>query len=271
MTGWDGRVAVTEATGPKVTVGGKTYELIGKDANGSPVYQDVEVLKEQAAEETESAGKEDVAQTEKDDSASAAEKEQLTQDFEQGERENSKNLYDATAVSPTVKTAQYRRLYNNLEESVKIQRYAYQCAKEMLQHRSGTKFEDMTYINTVTGEQLTRSDYDVENQVMPSKRMKEMVQKSEPYTVIALHNHPGNSVPSMADIHSAYVQKYKYGLIVCHNGVLMRYCVTGESNYVVVPPLLDKAQKYLYNNNEKALQRVLAELKEENIILEVFK
>ena len=141
----------------------------------------------------------------------------------------------------------------------------------MLQHRSGTKFEDMTYINTVTGEQLTRSDYDVENQVMPSKRMKEMVQKSEPYTVIALHNHPGSSVPSMADIHSAYVQKYKYGLIVCHNGVLMRYCVTGESNYVVVPPLLDKAQKYLYNNNEKALQRVLAELKEENIILEVFK
>ena len=45
--GWDGRVAVTEATGPKVTVDGKTYALIGKDANGSPVYQDVEVLREQ--------------------------------------------------------------------------------------------------------------------------------------------------------------------------------------------------------------------------------
>ena len=39
MTGWDGRVAVTEATGPKVTVGGKTYELIGYDKDGSPVYQ----------------------------------------------------------------------------------------------------------------------------------------------------------------------------------------------------------------------------------------
>ena len=42
MTGWDGRVAVTEATGPKVTVGGKTYELIGYDKDGSPVYQVLE-------------------------------------------------------------------------------------------------------------------------------------------------------------------------------------------------------------------------------------
>ena len=42
--GWDGRVAVTEATGPKVTVGGKTYELIGYDKDGAKVYQDAEVL-----------------------------------------------------------------------------------------------------------------------------------------------------------------------------------------------------------------------------------
>ncbi len=258
--GWDGRVAVTEAKGQNVTVDGVTYKLLGLDKNGSKVYQAVEVLKEQAE-----------TIKEKDDSVSATESDQLTHDFEQGERENSKNLYDATVVSPTVKTAKYRKLYNNLEEPVKIQRIAYQCAREMLQHRSGTKFEDMTYINTVTGEQLTRSDYDTENQVMPSKRMREMVRKSEPYTVIALHNHSGSSVPSMADIHSAYVQKYKYGLIVCHDSTLMRYRVTDECNYIVVKALLDKAQKYLYNNNEQAFQRVLAELKDECVILEVFK
>ena len=38
-TGWDGRVAVTDATGPNVTVDGVTYQLLGKDATGSPVYQ----------------------------------------------------------------------------------------------------------------------------------------------------------------------------------------------------------------------------------------
>ena len=50
--GWDGRVAVEPATGPNITVDGKTYALIGKDANGSPVYQDAEVLKEQAEAES---------------------------------------------------------------------------------------------------------------------------------------------------------------------------------------------------------------------------
>ena len=70
MTGWDGRVAVTEATGPKVTVGGKTYELIGYDKDGAKVYQDVEVLKEQAEaeskqmEESESVSQEDTTLTE---------------------------------------------------------------------------------------------------------------------------------------------------------------------------------------------------------------
>ena len=44
--GWDGRVAIKEATGPNVTVDGVTYKLLGLDKNGSKVYQDVEVLKE---------------------------------------------------------------------------------------------------------------------------------------------------------------------------------------------------------------------------------
>lgn len=48
--GWDGRVAVEPATGPNITVDGVTYKLLGKDANGSPVYQDVEVLQEQSGQ-----------------------------------------------------------------------------------------------------------------------------------------------------------------------------------------------------------------------------
>ena len=44
---------MTEATGPKVTVGGKTYELLGYDENGSKVYQDVRVLEAEAAAQNE--------------------------------------------------------------------------------------------------------------------------------------------------------------------------------------------------------------------------
>ena len=43
-TGWDGREVVTEATGSSITMDGKKYEFLGYDKNGSPVYQEAEVL-----------------------------------------------------------------------------------------------------------------------------------------------------------------------------------------------------------------------------------
>lgn len=62
--GWDGREVVKEATGPKVTVDGKTYVLLGYDENGSKVYQDAEVLKEQAAKEKTAENQDKATQTE---------------------------------------------------------------------------------------------------------------------------------------------------------------------------------------------------------------
>ena len=127
--------------------------------------------------------------------------------FTEEYREESKNTYDDTVVSPFVKTAEYRNLYNRIGESTDIQRIACERARNMLYHRSGTKFEDLTLINTVTGENLTRSDYDVELEVIPSKKMRSMVRNSDPYTIIAIHNHSGNGLPSMADLNSAYKNK----------------------------------------------------------------
>lgn len=184
--------------------------------------------------------------------------------------ENSKNRYDSTAVSPVVKTSGYRKLYNNLDESVDIQRTACKKAREMLEHRSGTKFEDMTFINTATGEALTRTDYEVENQVLPSKRMRRMVSEAEPHTVIAIHNHPGSSVPSITDLETAYEKRYKYGLIACHNGTVMKYTVNGKFNPVVTGFLLDNAQSCIYNGSVAKLRELLEKLKAENIVLEVF-
>jgi len=59
-TGWDGREAVVEATGPSITVDGKKYRLLGYDAKGSPVYEDARVVQEQ---EASGAGKRDVSTT----------------------------------------------------------------------------------------------------------------------------------------------------------------------------------------------------------------
>ena len=60
-TGWDGREVVTEGTGKSITMGQKKYELLGYDKNGSPVYQDAEVLREQSEQNEPTNG-----ETEKD-------------------------------------------------------------------------------------------------------------------------------------------------------------------------------------------------------------
>ena len=186
-------------------------------------------------------------------------------------KEESEHMYDSTVISPTVNTAAYRKLYNNLPESTEIQRTVYKAAKDMLNHRSGTKFEDMAFINSQTGESATRTDYDKENQVEPSRRMKAMVQGAAPKTIIAVHNHPGSSVPSIADIMTAWDKGYKYGVIVCHNGMVMRYDVLHKPNEDVANFILDRVQNAIYNQSDERMRKELGSLNSNGIVLEVFR
>ena len=188
-------------------------------------------------------------------------------------KEESKHAYDNTVINPVIKTAKYRNLYNNLDEATEIQRTACERARAMLNHRNGTKFEDLTFIDSVTGKHLTRDDYEVENEVLPSKRMRSMVQNSEPYTIIAIHNHPSNHMPSMSDLNSAYKNKYRYGLISCHNGNVIKYTVKGEYDPLMVNIQLDKVENILYNadgTDYVLLEKAITELESQNVVLEVF-
>lgn len=115
----------------------------------------------------------------------------------------------------------------------------------MLENNVISSFESLSYIDSNTGKNLTRGDYEVENKVLPSRNMKKMLANAEPYTIIAIHNHLGSTVPSLSDIEAAYNRKYKYDLIACHNGTLMKYKVHGSYNDIIVGSLLDRAQDFL--------------------------
>ena len=152
----------------------------------------------------------------------------------------------------------------------------YQESKNILNHRTGTLYEDLTFIDSRTGKIITQTDYNVEREVMPSKRMRKMAETAEPYSIIAIHNHPTSSVPSMSDINSAWKKKYKYGVIICHNGNLYKYKINGEYDPDYIDMLLDKVNIIIYNkdklNNQfkPRLSQVLDDLKKNNIDLEVF-
>ena len=114
----------------------------------------------------------------------------------------------------------------------------------MLKHRSGTKYEDLPFVDSKTGKIVTNESCDKESAVSPNKNMTSMLNKAEPYTIIAIHNHPGSSTPSFSDIMACMERKYKYGLIACHDGRIYKYSVNKENfNIPMAVAALDRVLK----------------------------
>lgn len=195
-----------------------------------------------------------------------------------GESESSKpKITNAASVvnKQIISSSDYRKTLDKLGEKPKITRSIFQQVKAILTHRSGGNFEDLSFIDSITGKYITRTDYSVERQCIPSKRMIRMVRKAKPNTIIAIHNHPNSSVPSLDDIISAYKKKYKYGIVACHNGNVYKYRVLGEFDELIVDHLLDSVNKLIYNKDkikeyDKLLARTLKQLEENNVYLEAF-
>ncbi|NLY08541.1 MAG: hypothetical protein GXZ11_01360 [Tissierellia bacterium] len=127
-------------------------------------------------------------------------------------------------------SGEYINKFKKLGESKELTQLLCKTAREILTHRDGTLFEDLAFVFTepeqAGGKKLLVSNqYEVENQAMPTKNMKKLLSQSKAYTVIAIHNHPNNSFPSYNDIFVCAIKKYKYGLIVGHNGDLIKYTV----------------------------------------------
>lgn len=201
---------------------------------------------------------------------------QLSSDVAESESSKPKYLNQNTVVDKQIiNSPSYRKTINRLGESQRVSRSIFQRIKEILSHRSGGYFEDLSFIDSQTGKFITRTDYNIDSKCFPSKRMMDMVLNAKPNTIIAIHNHPSSTVPSLSDINTALNKHYKYGVIACHNGDIYKYTVLGEYNEIIVDSLLDTVNKLVYNRDtikdyDKLLTRTLTQLKENNVVLEVF-
>ena len=150
-------------------------------------------------------------------------------------------------------------------------RAIWQRSVEMLRHRSGTKFEDLAFIDSRTGKSLAQNSYHHEREVIPTKAVKQMLLDRKPYSVIAIHNHPSGSVPSYQDLKTAQRWTYKYGVIVGHNGIVFRYSVKENANLMFADNLFDNIQKNLYSDDDQQIQDGLKLLSACGVDLEVFR
>lgn len=144
------------------------------------------------------------------------------------ESEESKKKYkyaDTVVKKSLLTSSEYRKKFNQVSGSSKVNRRAWDISKDMLSHRSGTRFEDLAFINVVNGQYAVNKDYDVESKAKMNKPMKQLLEESGPGTIIAIHNHPGSSVPSLADLMTCVKRGYNFGLVACHDGKVYKYWV----------------------------------------------
>ena len=194
------------------------------------------------------------------------------EELESSTRSTDEHNFDLTFDS---KSEEYKQKLVSLGESEEVTHSMINDTRAILKHRGGTNYEDLVYIDSTTNKHKTRRDYNVEGQVLPSEEMKEMLTNAEPHTIIAIHNHPRSSAPSIVDLETAYEAKYKYGLVACHDGKVFRYTVTKpispQMRNIIQLRLnrLDKALDSAMRENEKEVDNILKELYNDGIKLEV--
>lgn len=132
---------------------------------------------------------------------------------------------DTRAVGSRGYASMVRGQFPGVEEA------AVEDARRMLSHRAGTAFEDLYAYDLTDGRRLgsvttSRERQKVEFSPKLAAAVAEAV--SAGHEVVTLHNHPGSSIPSAADVLSLTRSGAARGVIACHDGSLYVYEVVGE-------------------------------------------
>lgn len=143
---------------------------------------------------------------------------------------NKETLVDLLFVN----SPDYRKKIDLLTGNSDESRMIHVVAKDILKHRSGTKYEDLAFVDTSTkkGKILINKLYDYYNEeqaysaCIPSKSMLALLKdrnKKFYRPIIAIHNHPFSTVPSVEDIQRAVERNYKYGIVLGNNSTIYKY------------------------------------------------
>lgn len=182
-----------------------------------------------------------------------------------------KSLIQSTLTDTNkIKSSKYREAMRKLDEDPQIVRTIRKEIEDIVIHRSGTEFEDLVFINSITGKALSNKTGFAKMSCKPNNKMKQMLKDAEAYSIIALHNHPHSSPPSFSDIKASIERRYKYGIIAGHNGTIYKYTVEKECNEILVLSAIDKAIDAFYNNQTNKMKESFEELKKIGVNVEIW-
>lgn len=152
---------------------------------------------------------------------------------------------------------EYRKKFDSLSDSRELNRLIYQLAKKMLEHRSGTEYEDMYWIDldtlTVVAEELNAKTV---KEIVYSDKTKRIVAeyKNDPEKrLLTIHTHPSSFPPSIPDFNANFENGYNMGLVICHDGKVFLYAADEELNENYYNLLVAKKLNQGYNDYEARL------------------
>ena len=121
-----------------------------------------------------------------------------------------------------IKSTAYKEKFNGATGNRATDRAVYESCKAALTHRNGTNYEDLSLIDSVTGQVLCRTSAKEEGETLYTKTAKSVIANAK-NPLICVHNHGTNMPPSGSDLGSAGYRKYTKGFIACHDGAVFMY------------------------------------------------
>ena len=158
-----------------------------------------------------------------------------------------------TTINHTyIDSGEYKRKFDLVSDNKELNRLLYKTAKEMLHHRSGTKYEDMYWIDLDTLTIFAKeTDAAEEKKIEYSAVTRKAIKKYD--SILTVHTHPDSFPPSINDFNSNYEHGYEIGIIACHNGKVYMYSANERINTRYYKLVVEGYLKRGYNEDEAQL------------------
>lgn len=134
----------------------------------------------------------------------------------------------STAIDHSyIDSGEYRNKFDSITDSKYLNKLLYKIAKKMLNHRSGTKLEDMYWIDAENECVIcSKTDEIEEETIRHTDSIDKAITKCD--LVIAMHTHPKSFPPSAEDFNCFLKFNYAYGIVICHDGTIYLYTTKRE-------------------------------------------
>lgn len=152
-----------------------------------------------------------------------------------------------------ISSGEYKRKFDSIANNKELSRLLYQIAKDMLDHRSGTRFEDMYWIDLDTLTVIAyETDSKIEKKIIYSNATQNAIEKCD--NILTIHSHPDSFPPSIDDLNSNYDHNYVIGIVTCHNGKVYLYSSNSSIDVEYYNLVIERFIKQGYNEDEAQIQ-----------------